>query len=148
MNDILNTLDADQVAATAASPIPEDASHGRFLGSLVRSNRQIKAGRAESMADSTKIVYRRRVEDLVAKVKKLKRESIDALDLSGDSALSLKMISNYDENAWVQADVERRMEIRNTMIQLSAVYAGYADLFGATPGLLDGLDISGVNLMA
>jgi len=144
MNDIPNALDADEAAAAATAPIPEDASHGRFLGSLVRSNRQIKAGRAESMADSTKIVYRRRVEDLVAKVKKLKRESIDALDLSGDSALSLKMISNYDENAWVQADVERRMEIRNTMIQLSAVYAGYADLFGASPSLLDGLDITGI----
>lgn len=129
-------------------PTPETdvATQGRFLDSLVRTNRQIKAGRAESMADSTRIVYRRRVEDLVAKLKKFRRELIDSLDLSGDSALSLKLAANYDENAWVQEDVTRRMEIRNLTIQLAVAYAGYTELFGSAPNLLDGIDITSVTI--
>ena len=119
----------------------EKAKAGSFLDSLVRTNRQIKAGRAESMADSTRIVYRRRVEDLVAKIKKLKRNLVDALDLSGDSALSLKLAANFDENEWVQTDISTAMEIRNAMIQLSVAYVRYAELFGPAPTLLDGLAI-------
>lgn len=129
---------------TKAAELP---ANGSFLDSLVRTNRQIKAGRAESMADSTRIVYRRRVEDLVAKIKKLKRTLVDALDLSGDSALSLKLAANFDENDWVQTDLATRMEIRNAMIQLSVSYAGYSELFGPAPTLLDGLDISSVNVL-
>lgn len=137
---------AEQVVAAAGAPIVlNQPIQGRFLTSLVRSNAAIKAGRAESMADSTKIVYRRRVEDLAAKVKKLNRELVDSLDLSGDSALSLKLAANFDENAWVQEDVTRRMEIRNATIQLALVYSGYTELFGDAPTLLDGVDIDKVN---
>ena len=132
---------------TNNDPTPPAPNAGSFLESLVRSNRAIKAGRAESMADSTKIVYRRRVEDLVAKIKKLKRTLIDALDLSGDSALSLKLAQNYDENEWVQNDIATRLEIRNATIQLVAAYTGYSELFGTAPQLLDGLDITHVGAL-
>jgi predicted component of type VI protein secretion system len=132
---------------TNTDPVQPAPNAGSFLESLVRSNRAIKAGRAESMADSTRIVYRRRVEDLVAKIKKLKRTLIDALDLSGDSALSLKLAQNYDENEWVQNDITTRLEIRNATIQLVAAYQGYSELFGPSIQLLDGLDITHVNVL-
>jgi len=103
---------------------------GAFMESLTRNNKQIRADRALAISEDAEMIYKRTIEDLDVKIKRMKREQENMLDLSPDNALSLKLASDFDSNAYVSKDVDLAFKIRNDEIRLELARARYAYLFG------------------
>ena len=69
---------------------------GVFLSSLKRNNKQIRDDRATTIAEDAEMSYRRMVEDLIQKRKRLVRDRDGMLDLSPTTAQSLVLASDFD----------------------------------------------------
>ena len=102
---------------------------GAFIASLTRPNSQIKKDRAIAIGEAAQVIYKRDIEDLEIKIKRLKREQENALDLSPDSAISLKLAASFDEKNFVANDQRLSLEIRNTQIELDLAKERYHYLF-------------------
>lgn len=103
---------------------------GAFITSLKRNNKQIRDDRAMSIAEDAQLMYRRLVEDLDVKIKRMKRDRENMLDLSPDTAMSLKLASDFDSAEYVKKDVELGVSIRNSEIRLEIARKQYNYLFG------------------
>lgn len=102
---------------------------GAFLSSLVRNNRQIREDRALAIHEVAEITYKRRVENIELKIKQLKRERDNMLDLSPTNAQSLVLASDFKEEDFVNKDITLGIEIRNLEIQLEIARERYQHLF-------------------
>jgi len=107
-----------------------NAPQGAFIESLKRNNKQIRSDRAEAIAEDAQVLYRRNVEDLDIKINKMKRERENMLDLHPDSAMSLKLASEFDAEEYVKTDIELGVKIRNLEIKLDIAKKQYEHLFG------------------
>ena len=103
---------------------------GAFISSLKRNNKQIRDDRAEAISEDALMIYKRTVEDLDVQIKKMKREQENMLDLSPESATSLKLASDFDASDYVTKDVELGVKIRNAEIKLDIAKKRYEYLFG------------------
>lgn len=103
---------------------------GAFVESLTRNNRQIKGDRALAIAEDTEVSYKRAVEDLEREVKLMKRKQAGMLDLSGDNAMSLKPVNDFDPDEFMTKDLALSLLIRNTEIKLELAKTRYNFLFG------------------
>lgn len=103
---------------------------GAFLDSLKRNNKQIREDRAQAIGEDAQIVYKRRIEDMQMKLKRLKRDRENMLDMSGDNALSLKVATDFDADVFTQTDLRIGVEIRELEIQLEIAEKRYDYLFG------------------
>lgn len=103
---------------------------GAFMDSLTRNNKQIRKDRAESIAEDAEVIYKRTIEDLRLKIKRMKRDQENMLDLSPDHAQSLKLASDFDADEYVRKDLELGVNIRNAQISLEIAEKRYAYLFG------------------
>lgn len=108
----------------------ETTKEGAFVASLKRNNKQIRDDRAQAIAEDTQVMYRRAIEDLEVKIKRMKRDRENMLDLSPTDATSLKLASDFNAEAFVQKDVELGVNIRNAEIRLEIARKQYAHLFG------------------
>lgn len=104
---------------------------GAFLSTLIRSNKDIKKDRAIAVAEDVQMTYKRQVEDLEIKIKRLKREQENHLDLSPEVALGLKPAKDVDSLAWVDKDLALGVQIREEEIKLDIARKRYEYLFGA-----------------
>jgi hypothetical protein len=104
---------------------------GAFIDSLKRNNRQIRDDRATAIAEDVQLKYRRAVEDLQVVLKSLKRSQENQLDMSPDTALSLKPAKDIDADKFVEEDIAIGVQIRNTEIKLEIAERQYRYLFGA-----------------
>lgn len=102
---------------------------GAFVGSLVRNNKKIREDRAIAIAEEADMKYKRKVEDLQIKIKQMKRERDNMLDMSPTSADSLVMASDFDGDQFVSKDLKLGVDIRNLEIQLQVAEERYAYLF-------------------
>ena len=102
---------------------------GAFIDSLKRNNKQIRTDRATASAEDAQIMYRRLVEDLEVKIKRMRRDRENMLDLSPDNALSLKLASDFDSDEYVKKDIELGVNIRNAEIKLEIATKQYKYLF-------------------
>jgi hypothetical protein len=102
---------------------------GAFVGSLVRNNKKIREDRAIAISEDAQTIYKRNIEDLEMKIKKIKRERDNMLDLSPSTADSLVLASDFDAINFVTKDVELGISIRNLEITLEIARARYAFLF-------------------
>ena len=102
---------------------------GAFVGSLVRNNKKIREDRAIAIAEEADMKYKRKVEDLQIKIKQMKRERDNMLDMSPTSADSLVMASDFDGDQFVSKDLKLGVDIRNLEIQLQVAEERYAFLF-------------------
>ena len=107
-----------------------DEMRGAFIESLKRNNKQIRDDRATAIAEDAQIMYRRQVEDLEVKVKRMKRDRENMLDLSPTDAMSLKLASDFNSEEYVKKDIELGVNIRNTEIKLEIAKKQYDNLFG------------------
>ena len=111
---------------------------GAFMETLTRNNRKIREDRALSIAEETRLKYRRKVEDLELRLSQLKRDRLNMLDLSPTDAHSLVVASDFDGDAFVEKHMEIGVKIREVEIQLEIANAAYSNLFGGsreiTPG--------------
>ena len=62
---------------------------GAFFNSLKRNNKQIKEDRALAIAEDAELLYKREVEDLQTKIKRIKRDREAMLDLSGNTTTGI-----------------------------------------------------------
>lgn len=109
---------------------PEQLPQGAFVQSLKRNNRQIREDRAETIVEETELVYKRRIEDLGISISRMKKEQENMLDLSPTTAQSLVLASDFDNNAYVDKDVDLSIKIRNEEIKRDLAVARYKYLFG------------------
>jgi len=101
-----------------------------FMDYLIRNNRQIREDRAVVIAEDTEITFRRTIEDIELRIKKLKRERDNMLDLAPDHALSLKLAENFNAAEFVEKDLKLGVAIRNEEIKLEIARDRYSFLFG------------------
>jgi len=102
---------------------------GVFITSLTRNNKQIRTDRAEAIGEDSQLVYRRRVEDLEMKLKRLQRDRENAMDLAPDNIGSLKPAANFDADKFADNDIALSIEIRNTEIAIDVAKNRYNLLF-------------------
>lgn len=114
-------------AVSQVAKVPAYA--GKFFASLNRNNSSIRSDRAADLTEGAKLQYKRKVEDLQQDINSLIRRREAALDLSPDTALSLKHASNFDPNKFVQDDIDMSIEIRNLTVQLTIISKRYKELF-------------------
>jgi hypothetical protein len=107
---------------------------GAFVTSLKRNNQKIRDDRASAIAEDTQLMYKRNVEDLQVKIKQLRREQENMLDLSPSTADSLVLASDFDSKTYVDKDVTLGVKIRNLEITLDIALKRYEYLFGTTTG--------------
>lgn len=101
----------------------------RFIESLQRNNDQIREDRARTIGEDSELIYRRRVEDIELKIKRLKREQEGLIDISPLDKNSLTF-ADFQPEAFVQKDIELSLLIRNLNIQLEVSTKRFEYLFG------------------
>lgn len=101
----------------------------RFIESLQRNNDQIREDRARIIGEDAELIYRRRVEDIELKIKRLEREQEGLIDISPLDKNSLTF-ADFQPEAFVQRDIELSLIIRNLNIQLELTRIRFEYLFG------------------
>lgn len=104
--------------------------NGAFLESLIRSNKQIRTDRAEAIGEDAEITYKREVEDIDLKIKRLKRDQENMLDMSPKDTHSLVLASDFDSKQYVDKDIALGIQIRNEEIKFEIAKKRYEYLFG------------------
>ncbi|WEK68807.1 MAG: hypothetical protein P0Y62_13235 [Candidatus Chryseobacterium colombiense] len=107
----------------------EDNLKPRFIGSLQRNNDQIREDRARIIGEDAALIYRRRVEDIELKIKRLEREQEGLTDISPLDKNSLTF-ADFQPEAFVQKDIELSLIIRNLNIRLELTRKRFEYLFG------------------
>lgn len=102
---------------------------GVFVDSLKRSNKEIKAARADSIASQAKTVYKRKVEDLELALEQIIRDQEDMLDMSPNTTYSLTVASDFDAVKWTDKHLDLGVKIRKTEIELEIARKQYNYLF-------------------
>ena len=103
---------------------------GAFISSLKRNFKQIRADRAEAIAEDAELMFKREIEDIEVGIKRMRRERENMLDQSPDNALSLKLATDFDAKEFVAAEVRLGTKIRNEEIKLEIMAVRYNYLFG------------------
>lgn len=101
----------------------------RFIESLQRNNDKIRKDRARTIGEDSELIYRRRVEDIELKIKRLEREQEGLIDISPLDKNSLTFV-DFQPEAFVQKDIELSLLIRNLNIQLEVSTKRFEYLFG------------------
>ncbi len=105
-------------------------TQGAFLASLKRNNKQIRDDRAQAIGEDAQLLYKRQVEDLEVSINRMKRDQENMLDLSPETAMSLKLASDFNATEYVSKDLELGVKIRNEEIKLEIAKKRYNYLFG------------------
>ena len=114
---------------------------GAFYANLNRNNSKIRGDRAIAIAEDAQLLYKRELEDMEMRLKRLYRERDNLLDLSPTSADSLILATDFKSNEFVQKDIEIGVAIRQLEIKLQIARARYAVLFtAANPGTTEQLN--------
>jgi hypothetical protein len=108
------------------------ALEGTFKSDLMRTFRQLKESRAESVTEDTETIYKRKIEDLCHKVRNLDRDRENMiLDLSPMSAGNGAVVpSDFNAEAFMAKDLEIGRSKRDTIIDLEIMLDRYESLFG------------------
>ncbi len=101
----------------------------RFVDALRRNNDQIREDRAKVIAEDSELIYRRRIEDIELKIKRLSREQESAIDISPLDKNSLTF-ADFNPDSFVEKDIEISLKIRNLKIQFEITKNRYEYLFG------------------
>ena len=107
----------------------EDNLKPRFIESLQRNNDQIREDRARIIGEDAALIYRRRLEDIELKIKRLEREQEGLTDISPLDKNSLTF-ADFQPEVFVQKDIELSLIIRNLNIQLELTRKRFEYLFG------------------
>ena len=103
----------------------------RFIESLRRNNDQIREDRATTIGADSELIYRRRVEDIELKIKRLEREQEGLIDISPLDKNSLTF-ADFQPETFVHRDMELSLTIRNLNIQFEVTKKRFECLFGKT----------------
>lgn len=109
---------------------------GAFSDSLIRTNKDIKKARAESIAAAAKTAYKRKVEDLQEELDQMRRDQEDMLDMSPTTTHSLVLASDFKADVFLEKDLTLGIKIRETEIKLDIAKRRYQYLFEASPAVV------------
>lgn len=106
--------------------------HGVFKSDLMRTFKQLKESRAESVAEDVEIIYKRQIEDLCHQIRNYDRDRENLiLDLSPSSAFSGNVVpSDFKPADFLSKDIEIGLNKRDAIIKLEIVIERYQYLFG------------------
>ena len=110
---------------------------GAFFANLNRNNSKIRGDRAIAITEDAQLLYKRELEDMEMKLKRLVRERESMLDLSPTSADSLIPASDFDAENFVKKDIKLGVDIRNLEIMVDIARKQYALLFTGEEQLLN-----------
>lgn len=114
---------------------------GAFFANLNRNNSKIRGDRAIAITEDAQLLYKRELEDMEMKLKRLKRERESMLDLSPASADSLILASDFNAEEFVKKDIKLGIDIRNLQIAIDIARERFEVLFvesGETQTLTEG----------
>ncbi len=100
---------------------------GAFIESLNRNNKKIREDRAVSIYEEAQLEYKRIIEDMEIKIKKLVRERENMLDLSSGNTVAS---NNFVAEKYIDKDISIGIKIRKLEIQLGIAKERYEYLFG------------------
>ena len=107
----------------------DDSLQPRFIASLKRNNDQIREDRAETIGADSELIYKRRIEDIELRIKRLEREQEGLIDISPLDKNSLTF-ADFRPEEFVQKDMELSLTLRNLNIQFEVTKKRYEYLFG------------------
>lgn len=104
----------------------------KFKSDLMRTFRQLKESRAESVAEDVEIIYKREIEDLCHQIRNYNRDRDNLiLDLSPISAGQGNVVpSDFDAKQFMIKDIEIGLNMRDATIRLEIALDRYEYLFG------------------
>ncbi|MBP5503988.1 MAG: hypothetical protein IKR94_06310 [Bacteroidales bacterium] len=107
----------------------------KFKDNLTASFRQIRADRAEGIAEDTEIEYRREIEDRMRRIRQYDRQRENLiLDLSPSNITSTQVVpGDFNAAEFKEKDIQIGIEKRNDLIILEIVVDRYEYLFGPYP---------------
>ncbi|MBQ1885215.1 MAG: hypothetical protein II165_09400 [Bacteroidales bacterium] len=107
----------------------------KFKDNLTASFRQIRADRAEGIAEDTEIEYRRDIEDRLRRIRQYDRQRDNLiLDLCPSNITSTQVVpGDFDAAKFKEKDIQIGIDRRNDLIILEIVVDRYESLFGAYP---------------
>jgi len=103
---------------------------GAFKASLIRNYKQIREDRADAVIEMASMIYKRKVEDLSLRLKQLKRDRDNMIDLSPATTQSLSVASDFKATDYVEKDHQLGCDIRNLEIEYELAKKRYKELFG------------------
>ncbi len=124
----LQTGNVTSIGNTAEAALAN--MQGAFITSLTRNNKQIKTDRAVAIGEDAEMIFKRTVEDIETKLKRMRRDRENMLDLSPGDKMSLTLASDFDATDFVQRDLKLGVDIRNEEIKLAIAKERYNYLFG------------------
>ena len=110
----------------------ENIKDANFTKDLMRTFKQLKNSRAESVAEDVEIIYKRKIEDLCHKIRSMDRDRENIiLDLSPVNAFTSNVVpSDFNADAFLQKDIQIGLNRRAAVIELQIVVERYKALFG------------------
>lgn len=107
--------------------------NGVFKSDLMRTFKQLKESRAESVSEDVEIIYKRQIEDLCHQIRNYDRDRENLiLDLSPSSAFSGNVVpSDFKPTDFLSKDLEIGLNKRDAIIKLEIVIERYEYLFGS-----------------
>lgn len=110
----------------------ENIKDANFTKDLMRTFKQLKNSRAESVAEDVEIIYKRKIEDLCHKIRSMDRDRENIiLDLSPVNAFSGNVVpSDFNADAFLQKDIQIGLNRRAAVIELQIVVERYKAMFG------------------
>lgn len=103
---------------------------GAFMASLVRNNKTIRDDRAASIFEDAEMLYKRKVEDLKTRLKRMTRERDNMLDMSPSDKNTIISPTDFKGDEFVTNDHALSVSIRNLAIEVEVAEARYRSLFG------------------
>lgn len=110
----------------------EEAKHGVFKADLMRTFKQLKESRAESVTEDVEIAYKRLIEDLTHCIRNYDRDRENLiLELSPTSAINGAVVpSDFKPQTFMDKDLEIGLNKRDAIIRLEIAIERYEYLFG------------------
>ncbi len=103
---------------------------GALYQSLARNSKEILKDRAETISEDLEMTFKRGVEDIAAKLKRLNRERANMYDFSPSNTQSLVLAKELDSRDILNRDNKLSIEIRQVEIELEIAQKRYEYLFG------------------
>ena len=105
----------------------------KFVSNLKTAHKDIRAKKAELIAEDAEAASNKFVSDLKEKQRTIKRSLMDLEDLSPDSTLSLRVTKdNFNATDWIKAIHEKKMELALITEEVTRAEETHAEYFGET----------------
>lgn len=115
--------------STKTPEAPEEIK-GALYQSLSRNSKEIMKDRAETISEDLEMTFKRGVEDISAKLRRLTRERNNMYDFSPTNTQSLVLAKELDSREILIKDTKLSIEIRQVEIELGIAQERFEYLFG------------------